>query len=309
VREGSRVILGDWFVDWVSGPRAPSAPTPRAPSAPVSDNAPIVPVDASWSFEPGVLLVVLVLALAYLRGWRRARAPQAPHPPGYGRLALFAGGLLAIVAALISPIDSISDQLMLMHMVQHILLLDLIPILLILGLTKGLLRPATRRLRAIEDRAGFFGHPAFAVIAYGGFMWLWHIPAMYDLALRHEGIHALEHVCFGVAGGLYWWHVLSPIRGRMRLGGMGPVVYMGSTKLLVGILGIVLAFAPTAIYPFYAHHPHYWGLTAREDQNMAGLLMALEQSIVMGIALVVLFVRMLTESERDAERSERYELV
>ncbi len=86
----------------------------------------------------------------------------------------------------------------------------------------------------------------------------------------------------------------------MRLGGMGPVLYMVATKLLVGMLGIGLAFAPTAIYPFYAHHPHYWGLSPREDQNLAGLLMALEQSIVMGIALVWLFVRMLNESEREA---------
>ena len=110
----------------------------------------------------------------------------------------------------------------------------------------------------------------------------------------------IEHICFFAAGFLYWWHLLSPIRSRMRLGGMGPVGYMVSTKLLVGTLGIVLAFAPTAIYPFYAHHPHYWGLSPREDQNMAGLVMALEQSIVMGIALVVLFVQMLTESEREA---------
>jgi len=196
-----------------------------------------------------------------------------------------------------------------MHMVQHILLLDIAPILLILGLTKVLLRPATRRMNAIERRAGYLAHPAFAVIAYAGLMWLWHIPAMYDLALRHDPIHVLEHLCFALAGGLYWWHLLSPIRSRMRLGGMGPVMYMVSTKLLVGLLGLVLAFAPTAIYPFYEHHPHYWGLTPGEDQNMAGLLMALEQSIVMGIALVYLFVRMLAESEREAQRQERFETV
>ena len=81
---------------------------------------------------------------------------------------------------------------------------------------------------------------------------------------------------------------------------MGPVLYMVSTKLLVGMLGIVLAFAPTALYAFYEHQPHYWGLTAGEDMNMAGLLMALEQSIVMGIALAYLFVQMLGESEREA---------
>jgi putative membrane protein len=268
----------------------------------------IVAPKIAWSFEPGVLIGVLVAAAVYFRWWRAARTPGEPHPPSFGRMALFAGGLLAVIAALVSPIDVLGEQLMVMHMVQHILLLDIAPILLILGLTKVLLRPATKRLQHVERRAGFLAHPAFAVLAYAGFMWLWHIPAMYDLALRHSNIHALEHICFFTAGFLYWWHLVSPIRSRMRLGGMGPVGYMVSTKLLVGILGIVLAFAPTAIYPFYAHHPHYWGLSPREDQNMAGLVMALEQSIVMGIALVVLFVQMLTESEREAQRAERFEV-
>lgn len=263
----------------------------------------------SWSFEPGVLLAIFALGLLYGRAWKRARATGEPHAPGYGRATLFALGLIAILAALVSPIDGLSDQLMVMHMLQHILLLDIAPILLILGLNKVLLRPATRRLNIVERRAGYLAHPAFAVIAYAGLMWLWHIPAMYDAALGNTGLHAFEHICFAVAGGLYWWHLISPIRGRMRLGGMGPVLYMTSTKLLVGVLGIVLAFAPTALYAFYEHQPHYWGLTAGEDMNMAGLLMALEQSIVMGIALVWLFVRMLSESDREADRIERYELV
>jgi putative membrane protein len=152
-------------------------------------------------------------------------------------------------------------------------------------------------------------HPAFAVLAYAGFMWLWHIPKMYDLALNHSAIHVLEHACFFGAGALYWWHILSPIRSRHRLRGLGPILYMVSTRLLVGLLGIVLAFAPHSIYSYYQHQPRYWGLSANEDQSLAGLEMALEQSIVMGIALVWLFVQMLTESERDAQRQERFELV
>jgi putative membrane protein len=269
----------------------------------------IVAPTISWSFEPPVLIGVAALATLYIMGWRRGRATGSAHKPGYGRLALFALGLLVVLAALVSPIDALGDQLLFMHMLQHILLLDFAPILLILGLNKVLLRPVSRRVHAIERRAGFFAHPAFAVFAYAGLMWVWHIPAMYDLALRHTGIHAFEHLCFSAAGALYWWHLLSPIRTRHRLGGMGPVAYMVSTKLLVGILGIVLAFAPASFYPFYENHPHYWGLSPSEDQSVAGLLMALEQSIVMGIALVWIFVRMLNESEREAQREERYELV
>jgi len=262
----------------------------------------------SWSFDPSVLLGAVVLAAVYVTWWRRAREPGAPHPPGWGRLALYFGGLLAILVALVSPIDKLGEQLLVMHMAQHLLLLDIVPILLILGLTKGLMRPATRRVHSIERRVGFFAHPVFAVLLYVGIMWLWHIPAMYDEALSNSFLHALEHVCFAVAGTLYWWHLISPIRSRYRMAGMGPIGYMVSTKLLVGVLGIVLAFAPASFYPYYAHHPHYWGLSPSEDQSMAGLEMALEQSIVMGIALVVIFVQMLGESEREARRAERFEV-
>jgi cytochrome c oxidase assembly factor CtaG len=272
------------------------------------------PVDPSvsptitWSLEPTVLVGVAVLGTLYVLAWRRGRASGSLHKPGWGRLTLFFCGLALILAALVSPIDGLGDQLLVMHMVQHVLLLDLVPICLILGLNKVLLRPVTRKLTGLERRAGYLGHPAVAVLIYAGFMWAWHIPTMYDAALRNSGVHALEHICFAVAGTLYWWHLLSPIRSRMRLGGLGPVSYMVSTKLLVGILGIALAFAPASFYPFYEHHPHYWGLSPSEDQSMAGLVMALEQSIVMGVALVVLFVQMLTESEREAQRAERLEV-
>jgi putative membrane protein len=263
----------------------------------------------AWTFDPIAVLGVILLAILYLIGWHRARGEGERHRPGAGRLALYACGLLAILAALVSPVDKLGEQLLVMHMLQHVLLLDVAPILLILGLTKVLLRPATRRFQTIERRAGPLAHPAFAVVAYAGLMWLWHVPRMYDLALDHGGIHALEHTCFFAAGSLYWWHILSPIRARQRLRGLGPVLYMISTKLIVGILGIVLAFAPHAIYAYYKHNPHYWGLTPGEDQSLAGLLMALEQSVVMGLALVWLFVRMLTESEQEAQRQERFELV
>jgi putative membrane protein len=223
------------------------------------------------------------------------------------RALLFAGGILTILVALVSPLDSLGDQLMVMHMVQHMLLLDVAPILAILGFTKVILRPVTRAVRDLERRAGALAHPAFAVVLYVLVIWAWHIPAAYDLALRHPVVHVLEHSSFLLAGSLYWWHLLSPIRARMRLHGMGPVLYMASTKLFVGALGMGLAFAPDALYPYYVHHARVWGLSAIDDQSIAGLIMAVEQSLVMGIALVVLFVRMLSESEREQQRRERYE--
>jgi cytochrome c oxidase assembly factor CtaG len=93
---------------------------------------------------------------------------------------------------------------------------------------------------------------------------------------------------------------------RHRLGGLGPVAYMLSTKLAVGLLGIVLTFSPEALYDFYVDQPRHWGLSPLTDQSLGGALMALEQSLVMGTALVVLFIRQLGEAEREQQRAERY---
>ncbi len=255
--------------------------------------------DASWSFVPGAIAVVAILTVVYVRRWRAVDGSVA-------RLTSFLAGMTLVLVALVSPADRLAEQLFFMHMTQHLLLIDLAPILVLLGLTKVILRPATRRLVRLEKAAGPLAHPVFAIGLYVAVMWIWHIPSMYDAALEYPVVHVLEHVLFSIAGGLYWWHLLSPIRSRKRLGGMGPVMYMVSTKILVGLLGVGLAFAPDAIYDFYDRQPGYWGLGAGTDQAIGGLIMATEQSIVMGVALAYLFVRALEESNRRNEREERY---
>jgi putative membrane protein len=262
--------------------------------------------DASWSFDPAILAGLALVAGLYAARWRTSRLEGGARAAPTRRLLCFTAGMLVVVAALISPVDSLATQMLTMHMVQHVLLLDLAPILVILGLTRPLLRPVTRRLTPLEESAGVLAHPIFAVVLYVAVMWVWHIPALYDGAARHDAVHALEHTCFAGAGGLYWWHLLSPIRSRRRLRGLGPVAYMGATKVLVGLLGIVLTFAPHTLYDFYSGQPRHWGLSAKDDQAVAGLVMALEQSIVMGVALAYLFIRMLGESEREDQRAERY---
>jgi len=261
----------------------------------------------SWTFEPGVLFGVAAAGAIYLRRWRALAAQDGPQIAGRGRATSFVAGLGLVLLALVSPLDRLSDQLFFMHMLQHVILLDLVPILLICGLSKRLLRPATRRLQRLEQALGPLGEPAFAILLYVGAVWSWHVPALYDAALADPAVHIVEHLSYAVAGGLYWWHLLSPIRSRRRLGGLGPAIYMAATKLLVGLLGIVLVFAPDPLYAFYAHQGGFWGLSPRTDQALAGGSMALEQSLVMGIALAVLFARMLRESEREAQRAERRE--
>jgi putative membrane protein len=265
--------------------------------------------DASWTVDPGVVIALALYVSVYVWRWRRARTPQEPHPPSVGRLVVFLTGIVVLVAALCSPIDRLGEQILAMHMVQHVLLLDVAPILLILGLTKVLLRPATRRIHKLEQRVGWLAAPLFAVILYSAAMWVWHIPALYDAAAEHAAVHVLEHLTFTLAGFLYWWHLLSPVSTRLRREGTTPIVYMVSTKATVGFLGILLTFAPNAIFSYYENQPEYWGLNPDADQALAGVIMALEQSIVMGIALVVLFTRMLAQSEREEQRAERYDRV
>jgi cytochrome c oxidase assembly factor CtaG len=255
--------------------------------------------DASWSLSFGPIVLLSAATIAYVVRWHRAG--ESPL-----RLALFLAGIATVAAALLSPIDRLGEQLFFMHMIQHLLLLDIAPILIILGFTKKLLRPVTRALLPVEKRAGWFAGPVFAVTAYVVTMWIWHIPALYDGANENVFVHVVEHFAFAIAGGLYWWHIFSPIRPRARMLGLGPAAYMASTKVLVGLLGVFLTFASASFYGFYENQPDFWGLSPSEDQAIGGAIMALEQMIVMGAAFAWLFVRMLSESERDDLRAERY---
>lgn len=253
--------------------------------------------DAGWTFYPGPLLLLLPITAAYLWRWRAVRA----HP---ARLLSFLLGVLTVAVALYSPIDTLGEQHFTMHMAQHLLLLDVAPLLVLFGLTKQIFRPATRRVIQLERSAPWLMSPMTGLLAYVVVMWMWHAPALYNAAVEHTFVHAIEHLMFTVAGGLYWWHLVSPVRDQRQLSGMGAVLYMASTKVLVGILGIFLTFAPNALYDVYS--TSLWGLTPREDQQLGGAMMALEQTIVMGVALAWLVIRAIDRSEREQRKQERY---
>jgi putative membrane protein len=255
--------------------------------------------DASWTFSPGAIVLLLAATGWYVARWRAVG--ERPL-----RLGLFLAGVATVAIALLSPVDRLGEQLFTMHMVQHLLLLDIAALLVILGLTRRILRPVTRRMLGVERRAGVLATPAFAITLYVVTMWVWHVPALYDAALEHAGVHVLEHLSFTFAGGLYWWHIFSPVRPRHRLIGLGAAGYMVSTKILVGLLGVFLTFSPDSFYAFYERQPRVWGLSPGEDQAVGGAIMALEQMIVMGAAFAWLFVRMLGEADAADLRAERF---
>ena len=261
--------------------------------------------DLSWTPDAGPLLLTAGLVGLYVPRWRTVRREHGAQAAGVFRLLLALTAALLLLTALVSPLDALAEQSIASHMVQHVILLDLVPVCLMLSLTKVLLRPLTRRVTAVERAVGPLAHPAFAAALYVAMMWIWHIPALYDAALETGTVHALEHVAFLSAGLLYWWHLLSPIRSRFQRNAMGPVTYMLSTKLAVGILGIALTFAPDSVYSYYERRTPVLGLSVTSDQQLAGAIMALEQSLVMGVALAFLLVRALERSEREERRRDR----
>lgn len=259
----------------------------------------------TWGPELAPSLLAALLVALYVKRWLTVRrSPDRAHAPAW-RLASFVSGGLTLMVAQGNPVDGLGDYLFVMHMVQHLLLLDVFPLLLLFGLNRVLMRPITRRVLWIERRVGFLASPWFGLVAYTLGMWIWHVPALYDAASRSPTVHLFEHMTFTSIGLLYWWHLLRPIPGRDRMTAMAPMAYMGITKVTVGLLGMALTFAPKAIYAFYVDQPTYWGLSAIADQGMAGALMATEQVLIMGVAFGVLFIRGLRESEQQALREER----
>jgi cytochrome c oxidase assembly factor CtaG len=261
-----------------------------------------------WLGDPLVLVPLSLFAGIYV--WRFAQARKEAGGRGAGPLQAiaFAAGMLALLAALISPLDGLGDQyLFSAHMVQHVLIGDLAPLLILLGLSRVIMRPATRRLASIERRLGPLASPATGIAVWLVLMYLWHIPALYDAAAQHPLLHLLEHVSFFTAGVALWWPLIQPVPMRRRLTGLQPIAYIGTAKAGLAALGIFLTWSTTAIYPYYEHTPRIWNLSPIEDQNVAGVIMMVEQSMTLVLVLVWVFVRMLVRSEEDELRRERLE--
>ncbi len=261
-----------------------------------------------WLADPLVLAPLAVIVAAYIRRFRRARREAGGRGAGWPQALAFAAGMLALLAALASPVDALGeDYLFSAHMVQHVLLGDIAPALLLLSLSRVILRPVTRRLMRVERALGPLASPWTGIAIWLGIMYLWHVPAMYDAALRNPLVHVTEHAAFFTAGVLVWWPLIQPVPMRRRLTGLQTVAYIATAKFGLAALGLYLTWSGTVLYDYYESVPRVWGLSAIGDQNTGGAIMMVEQSLTFVIALTVLFSRMLTQSEIDQQRKERLE--
>jgi cytochrome c oxidase assembly factor CtaG len=234
-------------------------------------------------------VAALLFAQAVVRLRRRGRADLA----GWDRVALFAAGLGVTLFALLGPLDNLADEKLLSaHMGQHVLIGDLGPALMVTALRGPLLvffLPAAilaplARNAGVRTVFGTLLRPRVAFTLWAANLAIWHVPYLYDLALRHENLHDFEHVCWVFCGLLVWTLLVDP--GSHRRLTVGGRVALAAAMFAAGmILSDVLIFTFTPLYPFY-HGAD--GISALLDQQLAGIVMTVEQLLTLGVCVALL---------------------
>ncbi len=247
-----------------------------------------------WNFEPSVIAGGIALLLAY----------AAIARPRFTRRALyFLLGVLVIWLALLSPIDVLADEyLFSVHMLQHLLLIAIAPPLLLLGIPNSIWESIERRFGGVEQ---VLSKPVLAWLVGVGTVVIWHLPALYNATLANGAIHVFEHLCFLATATLFWYPII-----RVRLSAPGALIYLMAATHIMTILGIFLAFLPRLLYPAYAQPAdtlgilvlirNGWGISARDDQQIAGLIMAIPGGAGYLAAIFILLVRWFTHEEEYA---------
>ena len=255
----------------------------------------------TWSLPLLPTAGILLTGGLYSRGWISARQTRPRQLPAW-RLVSFLGGLITLWLAIASPLDALDDYLLTAHMFQHFLLMSVVPPLLVLGtpqvpLLKGLprrfvrstLAPVLRR-RWFRALVRIFSHPMFGWLTMNLSFLLWHLPSAYELTLRSEPWHNVEHLCFLLSSLLFWWVVLSPWPHRRRWPVWSMIPYLFTADLINTILSAVLCFSGRIFYPTYGLAARITSLSPLQDQIAAGTEMWILNSIVFLIPAMTLIV-------------------
>lgn len=247
---------------------------------------------ADWNGGPWIIVAVAMTAVLYAWGsWRYVRSAPRASRAGSQMAWWFGWTVLALV--LMSPLDAWSAELFSVHMIQHELLMMVAAPLLVLG--KPLAMFAWALPPGWAARIGCAFHvkwwrqawrwltlPAIAWLVHAIALWGWHIPALFEAGLRHPAIHDLQHLCFFGSALLFWWAL---VRRRRRA---ESTIYVFTTLVHTGALGMLLTFAVTPWYAFYAQTAPRWGLTPLEDQQMGGLIMWVPSGALLIVAGLLL---------------------
>jgi putative membrane protein len=260
----------------------------------------------SWSFQPLTVIALLAAGWVYARVYKRARARSSTSAPNAGHWVPYVAGLLTIAAALLGPLDPIGDTYLLSaHMFQHVLLSDIAPALLVLGLRApvlplGLSRKALMAVAPGRKSGRWLARltsPWVAVPLWALATWIWAIPAVFDFAAQHSAVHAFEHATLFYTGLAMWWLIIDPLpRARLRPNGQR-LALLGFTRLASACVCLPLTWLTTTEYALYASAPRAYGLSAINDQHLAGAGMCFVEALVFGIAFVAVFMSMLDRSD------------
>ncbi|HYM55575.1 MAG TPA: cytochrome c oxidase assembly protein [Solirubrobacteraceae bacterium] len=242
------------------------------------------------------LAPLALLALLYARRVRTLAI--AGHPvPGWRQACLYSG--FAMIGAALTSLDSASDELLYAHMIEHLLLGDIATLLIVLGLTGPLLAPILRI--GLFDRLRALSHPAIAFPLWALDLYVWHLPALYQAALRHPGVHALEHAMFIGFGVNMWMCLFGPLPTPSWFGNLGKLVYIVAVRLAGTVLGNIFLWSGTVFYPFYLHGDARFHISPLADQNLAGAIMMVEESFLTLGLFCWLFLRAAREGEERQE--------
>lgn len=278
-------------------------------------------VISQWNTTPRLLVGLALGALIYAAGvarlWERAGVGR-----GVARwqVGSYASGWCVVVVALVSPLDAISGELFAVHMIQHLLLILIAAPLIVLGAPLFVAfwaLPAKFRKRVGRHMQAdslwrtswdVVSQPLLVWSAFFATLWLWHIPGLYEAALRNQLVHDLQHLGFMTSACLTWWILLNPM-GRLKLSRGSGVLYLFTTSLHGAALGVLITFSPNSWYQYYASTTRAWGLTLLEDQQIAGIIMWMPACLVyVGLAAAI-FALWLRDAESAERRLERHNVV
>ena len=258
----------------------------------------------SWSIPPAATLALSVSVVVYLRGWWRLRNAGVPFVPVW-RAISFIFGILLLWLALASPLDTFSGFVLTAHMLQHMLLMMAAPPLILMGaplvpVVRGLPDFAAREFAGpflnwpASKKAGrILAHPICGLLLMGVMMFAWHVPKMFELALRSAAWHQAEHACFFFGALAFWWPVIQPWPSRAQWPRWAMVPYLLLADVQNTVLSAILIFSDRVLYPSYAAMPHLFG-SALEDQAAAGAIMWVVGSLAFLLPAIAIAVECLS---------------
>jgi len=253
-----------------------------------------IPTWNRWNLHPSVVagLVLLGGLYVFLGGHRSARR----------HVASFFGALVVLFLALNGPLHNLSDTyLFSAHMAQHLLLTLVFPPLLLYGTPAHVIRPLLRP-RWVMAIARVVTRPLVAASIFTAPIVIWHVPALYEAALRDHTLHIAQHLVFLTTAVIMWWPVLSPVPELPRAQHLVQMLYLFLLGIPMSVTGALITLSDSVLYPFYATAPRVAGLSPLDDQQIGGLLMWVLGGLMLWIVMSVVWFRYSVWDQRgDAE--------